>query len=85
VSHSIVIDDSKSKNLSGYFVVVKHVRWWPPFADYEATYCYRAEASRSCFSEDSGRIQSDEHSAQLHGMVQAARLRERETEQLAKD
>lgn len=79
---------------NGAFLTVKHVNWYPPFLDRVATY-HRAEnplySLSSWANAETGQVPwgaesygHEFHQRQLDGLLQAARARNAETEELLK-
>lgn len=100
VTHSAVPRAEKAKPSYGaaketepkqWFITVRHVHWWPPFADYDVTYrsfyqktgLYSAERYWWA-SEVTGRTISNERDGMLTAMVMIADTRFEETEEMLK-
>ncbi len=66
-----------------WFLTVKHVHWYPPFLDYEATYHLY---NKGCWSDDkTGSVPWDSHQDQLTWITQAQLARERQVNEIMED
>lgn len=78
-----------STKTAGDFLTVRHVRWYPPFLDFECTYHRGMGRNRHWVDVDSGRVPfgsrefgHEFHQLTLDGMLDAAWARQIETDEI---